>query len=76
VEANPGTQAAEGDAAEDTRKRHHHRRGYNHLAAQNPKRKSKRQFLREALLYAVALAAFGEFLKWISEDHSSSPPPQ
>jgi len=56
---------------ETPKRRHHHR-----SVPQAPKRKSKRQFLREALLYALALGAFAAFLRWISEDHSSSPPPQ
>ncbi len=74
--AEPESPVTDGVAPDEATKRRHHHRGYNHRAAQKPKRKSKRQFLREILLYALALGAFGAFLKWISEDHQSAPPPQ
>jgi hypothetical protein len=69
-------QTPEKDVSESSPKREHRHHHSHRSGPQKPKRKTKRQFLREILLYALALAAFGGFLKWISEDHPSSPPTQ
>jgi hypothetical protein len=67
--------AAASPAAEPTERRRRSRSG-RHRTAIPAKKKTKRAFLRELLLYGLALAGFLAFLRWISEDHPSQPPQQ
>jgi hypothetical protein len=72
-ESSPADETRAAAAPERSEAHHSERRSHRH-SKPPAKKQSKRTFLREILLYGLALAAFVGFLRWLSEDHSAQPP--